>query len=104
MADASVFETGRLTDVWTPSGKDQFGQTRYRRANFDVLTWTVNSIPETYVLPLGLERINSAEVVLKDSQTGHEFGYYTADSLILEQHQGDGMSDTLPALHSFGVV
>lgn len=109
MAEATVFESGKLTDVWTPVGRDAAGTARYRRANFDVLLWAAASgaVAEYYVVPLGIERTNSAEIALKSDgspQIGQEFGYYNSDSLMLEVHQGDGMSDTLQALHSFGFV
>lgn len=109
MAEASIFENGRLTDVWTPAGRDPGGALRFRRANFDVLLWAASSanVPEHYVVPLGLERISGADVALKadgSPQIGQDFGYYSADSLVIDTHQGDGMSDTLQSLHSFGPV
>jgi len=109
MAEAAVFETGRLTDVWTAVGRDAGGTARYRRANFDVLLWSAatGAAAEYYILPLGTERTNAAEIVLKadgSPQIGQEFGYYNGDSMFLDPAQGDGMSDTLQALHSFGYV
>lgn len=102
----SIWEGGRLTDVWTPVGRDAGGAARFRRANFDILNWVSGTgTPDTYVLPLGIERVSAADVVLKadgSGQLGQEFGYYGGDSVVLETHQGDGMSDTLPALHAFG--
>ena len=104
----SIWEGGRLTDVWTPVGRDANGQARYRRANFDLLSWVSgNGAGELYVLPLGIERISAADIVLKgdgSGQIGQEFGYYNSDSLMLDPSQGDGMSDTVQALHTFGFV
>lgn len=109
MAEATVFETGRLTDVWTPAGRDPGGAIRYRRANFDVLLWAASSanVPENYVLPLGLERTSGADIALKadgSPQIGQDFGYYSSESMILETYQGDGMSDAIQSLHAFGPV
>lgn len=105
MADAATFETGKLTDVWVQAGFDQFGQKRFTRANFDVLNWSSDGgYPSMYVLPLGIERTNSADQALKDVyQPGREFGYYGTDSLIVDPAQGDG-SDGIFGLHCFGFV
>ncbi len=102
----TIWEAGRLTDVWTPVGKSDEGNQRYRRANFDILLWssTAGAPPETYVAPLG-DRITGVDVALKESwQTGHEFGYYGKDSILTETHMGDGASDAVTALHDFGYV
>lgn len=109
MAEASFFETGRLTDVWTVAGRDAGGALRYRRAPYDLLLWQPASanVAENYVVPLGIERVNSADVVLKadgSPQIGQEFGYYSGDWVVIDPSSGDGMSDTLQALHSFGPV
>ncbi len=106
MADASVFETGVLTDVWVPLGKNALGNQRFRRANFDVLNWDPTGVgaPSTFVVPFGLERISQAEIVLKDTgQVGIEFGYYGGESLFLDPSQGDG-SDSVIGCNSFGFV
>lgn len=109
MAEAAIFENGKLTDVWAPAGRDAGGAVRYRRANFDVLLWAASStnVPEHYIVPLGLERVSAADIVLKSDgslQVGQDFGYYSSDSLVIDTYQGDGMSDTLQALHTFGPV
>lgn len=108
MAEAAVFETGKLTDIWSQVGRDAGGAPRFRRANFDILLWAAASgvVAEYYVVPLGLERSNSADIALKPDgtgQIGQEFGYYSGDSMFLDPSQGDG-SDTIQGLHSFGYV
>lgn len=105
MADASVFETGKLTDVWVQCGLDAFGQKRFQRANFDVLNWSSDGgYPAMYVVPLGIERTNSADQALNDLfRAGREFGYYGVESFVVDPSQGDG-SDTIFGLHSFGYV
>ena len=109
MADAAFFENAKLTDIWNPIGRDpNTGAMRYRRANFDVMTWVASpsNPPETYVVPLGMERTNSADINLKSDdgrQVGMEFGYYGGDSMVIDTNQGDG-SDSVQGLHSFGPV
>ena len=103
----TIWEAGRLTDVWFQVGKSDEGNVRYRRANFDVLSWaqSLTGAADTYVLPLGWERYSTLEIALKDSwQVGQEFGYYGGDSLYSEPHLGDGQSDSVTALHTFGYV
>jgi hypothetical protein len=104
----TIWEAGRLTDVWTPVGRDAGGAPRYRRAHFDILNWVSGTgVADMYVLPLGTERVNSADIVIKNDgsgQIGQEFGYYSSESMLLDPSQGDGMSDTLQALHTFGYV
>lgn len=105
MGDYASFEAGVLTDVWTFVGYAANGNKRFRRANFDLLNWDAGSgAPSTYVVPLGLERISQAEIILKDTpQVGHEFGYYGGDSAIVDSIPGDG-SDTFVGLNCFGYV
>lgn len=103
----TVWEAGRLTDVWMPVGVSDEGNVRFRRANFDILQWAsvLNGAPDTYVVPLGTDRFPTSEVALKGTwQVGQEFGYYVKDSLYTETHQGDGQSDSVTALHNFGYV
>ena len=108
MADASVFEQGQLNVVWSFVGKDSNGNDRYRRAPFDILNWSSDAgYPQTYIVPLGLERVSAADVVLKADgslQIGQEFGYYTGYRFVIDPSQGDGMGDTLQQLHTFGPV
>lgn len=107
MAAASAFETGRLTDVWVPAGKDSLGNVRYRRAQFDVLLWDISGTPETFVVPLGLERAHSVTAQLVQDHAanfGQEFGYYSADSIVVEPHTADGLQDSVLSLHTFGPV
>lgn len=106
MASAAEFEAGKLTDVWAPAGRDSSGQVRYRRARFDVLVSSLGGSPETYVVPLGSDALYNNDVAVKSdhsAQVGMEFGYYTGDSLFVEQHAGDG-SDNVLGLHTFGPV
>lgn len=105
MADYATFETGILTPVMTFVGAATNGTKRYRRANYDLLNWDAGSgVPSTYVVPLGTERINGAETVLKDSaQVGHEFGYYGGDIYVIDPSSGDG-SDSVIGCHTFGFV
>jgi hypothetical protein len=102
----TVWESGKLTDVWAPVGRSDEGNVRFRRANFDLLNWSqTGGQQEVYVLPGVGDRFPGQEVNLKDSwQTGVEFGYYGKDSAFAETHFGDGQSDSVFALHSFGFV
>lgn len=106
MSTAKDFLTGRLTAVYSPAGNDAAGQTRYQRANFDVLEWAPNASDRrtTYVVPLGTNRISSDDLGISPAaEVGREFGYYTLNSLVIEPHTGDG-SDSWIGLHSFGPV
>lgn len=106
MSTAKDFLTGRLTAVYTPAGNDAAGQTRYQRANFDVLEWSPKAGDRrtTYVVPLGMTRIDTGDIAGSPAvEVGREFGYYTLNSLVIEPHTADG-SDSWAGLHSFGPV
>lgn len=102
----TAWESGILTDVWVPVGKSDEGNRRFRRANFDLLTFSATGgAPDTYVLPNVGDRFTNQEINLKETwQVGHEFGYYGKDSLFTEPHLGDGKSDGVFSLHNFGYV
>lgn len=107
MSDYTDFQTGRLTAIYNQVGNDAAGQPRYVRANFDLLEWasTSSSRRETYVVPLGIERIASEDVqVQNEFQLGREFGYYQIEPLVLDQHQHNGLTDNWIGLHGFGPV
>ena len=105
MTAQADFQTGRLTAIYNQVGNDAAGQPRYVRANFDLLEWAEGSgRRETFVVPLGTERISSDDVgVQAEWQVGREFGYYTLAPLVLEPHQANG-SDSWIGLHGFGPV
>ena len=103
----SVWESGKLTDVWYPVGRSDSGNLRLRRANWDILLWTAPgaSSPDTYVVPFGGDRFTSPDVGLRTSdwQIGTEFGYYGTDSVQIEPHETGGI-DSIQSLHNFGYV
>ena len=106
----TIWEKGKLKAVYQPAGRRENGELRYRRANFDVLEWTAPgaSRSDTFVVPLGLVRIVSADTNLNandgDAQLGHEFGYYDPEITVVEPHEGDGRGDSWKSLHCFGYV
>ena len=104
----SIWEKGRLREVFEPAGKRSDGERRYRRANFDLVEWasTPTGDPELYVAPLGFNRINDGQfnVPATDFNAGAEFGFYSLWREIMEPHEADGKSDTWKALHYFGAV
>jgi len=107
MADSNQFQTGKLHAVYNPVGKTAAGEPRYRRANFDVLEWSsvAGAKRQTYILPLGNERITDVDINLEIPETdahiiGREFGFYDLDFFIVEP--GGDSSDSWKGLHSFG--
>jgi hypothetical protein len=105
MAEA-IWEKGTLRAVLQPVGRRENGEMRYRRALFDVLEWaSVEGQPrETYILPRGIVAVTGTDVnaLNEADEIGREFGYYDAQPLIIEPHEGDGKSDSWRALHAFG--
>lgn len=104
----NIWNKGKLTPIYYPVGKRENGEDRYIRAPFDLLKWqsTTSSTEDLYVLPLGFETIGAKDFTLagQDERTRVEFGYYSPEPIVLQQHEGDGKSDTWKALHSFGPV
>jgi hypothetical protein len=101
----SIWENGKLISIWTPIGKRQNGEAKYRRANYDLLKWakTASTIEETYIVPLG-NRISSNAAALQDAQYGMEFGFYSLERRVIEPHEADGTKDSWDSLHTFGYV
>lgn len=103
-----VWTTGRLTAVYQPAGTHAGGSARWRRAPFDLLTWasTSGGAPETYVSThVGFD--DGFPAVIDDSDavgTGHEFGFYDFEAVIVEPHQGNGLDDSWKSLHSLGYL
>ena len=110
MANAQI-DTGRLTEIFHPIGIFDNGERRYKRANYDLLEWAsvAGRKMETFVVPLGFERITDADLNdfdhLSDEaiDVGQEFGFYTGDRIIVEPHQSDG-SDSWIGLQFFGYI
>lgn len=104
----SIWEAGRLREVFEPVGRRANGELRYRRAKFDVLEWakTATSDAELYVVPSGFNRIEPGQfnVPLDDKNAGSEFGFYSIGAHVIEPHEADGKSDTWKALHGFGAI
>jgi hypothetical protein len=105
MAD-TIFQAGKLTAVYAPVGRRANGELRYRRARFDLLEWAPTGVDAaTFILPLALTGIAADQLNLDEppERYGLEFGYYTVESIVLEQYQGDG-SDSWKGLHTFGPI
>ena len=107
---ADQWQTGQLTQVFNPVGADANGNVRFRRAPFDLLLWgPAGSDPEFFVNTRGFESITSATIQLLENdgdalQVGHEFGYYTKDSVVIEPHCGDGDGDDWHSVTIFGYI
>jgi len=106
----NVWQTGRLTEVFFPAGRNENDQSpRYQRAPFDILQWkgTNGTDFETYILPLGHEVPNSTALSLAgalDHQVGMEFGFYTGERLYLETSQSGGQDAGWFGCHAFGPI
>lgn len=103
----SVWEKGRLEQVFLGVGRRENGEARYRRANFDVLRWTKpgGSNEELYIVPHGVGgRISGGELNLQEEQLGIEFGYYDLEKHVIDPVLADGRRDNWLALHYFGHV
>lgn len=106
MAD-SIWQTGKLTMVMHPVGKREADQSpRYKRALFDVLSWTKpgQSLQEIYVLPIGFEATRYNIAGQQEHQLGMEFGFYTGDVMVIEPHESAGQNDGWLGCHCFGYL
>jgi hypothetical protein len=106
MAD-TVWESGKLTQVFHPAGSWDSGQRRLKLANFELLQWAreLGGVSEQYVVPVGIATFQATDlgVAVREQETGREFGFYDGSpSLVVDYHQADG-SDNILGLHSFGV-
>ena len=96
---ALKWESGVLKQVWFNVGKRDDGSPKLQRAPMDVLQWA--SVPggavEEYVIPLGTERVSSADVndpLSSDGReavdVGQEFGFYVNDAFVIDMVSGHG--------------
>ena len=102
----SNFETGRLTAVYAPYGKDSNNKLRYVRENYDQLEWVAPNATRsaTYAVPLGtIVGGKDPLYQLGVEGLGREFGYYTLESIVADRHQHNG-SDSFVGLQFFGPV
>lgn len=102
----SDFETGRLTPVYTQSGKTANGQLRYVRERYDQLEWVAPGATRTatFAVPLGFEIVgNNPNEQVQDQEIGREFGYYNLNSIVADRHEHNG-SDGFIGLQFFGPI
>lgn len=107
----TIWRSGILRAVWHPAGRfPEDTRPRFIRANFDVLTWVPNAgaAPETWIVTRGGDGFTYAAVnegtLVDDLEISREFGFYAAEPIIIDVHQGDGDGDDWHSLHCFGYV
>jgi len=105
------WEDGVLKAVWYQIGKRSNDDSpKLKRANFDVLNWCPpgGTTVDTFVVPLGYTRITDEDLNdqvndMGEIDFGQEFGFYSKQSYVIEQHEHDG-SDSIFGLNGFGYV
>lgn len=100
----SIWQKGKLNAVYVPAGMRANGSPRFRRANFDLLSWAASaSGPESiYIATIG-DRVSANAINNAEENLGSEFGFYELEPIVIEPHQADG-SDSWIGLHTMGAV
>ena len=104
----SVWETGKLQEVFHPVGRRENGEIEYRRGGFDLLEWKRpgGTDPEVFALPVSIGSQftgTGISVETNDERGGVEFGYYSPERHIFEANEADGKKDSWRSLHGFGL-
>lgn len=102
---ANVWASGRLKAVFHQIGNHANGSPKYRRAQYDFLSWDSNAdgVEEQYVVSPAGAQINSAEIneTGQQHELGSFFGFYEPGAEVIDA-SNPGDIDTWNGLHSFG--
>lgn len=113
----NVWQSAKITSVFSPVGTHSNGDVKYSRQRFDVMRWASpgNTDDETWVVsptadsytPIGLVenflRRKSSNVL--DEGLTQDYGWYTADRLIIDSvGVPDAADEKLSDFHQFGPV
>ena len=113
----NTWQRAKITSVFSPVGTHSNGDVKYSRQNFDVMrwkkpggtadeTWVVSPTADSYT-PISLvenfARPSSTNVL--DEGLTQDYGWYTADRLIIESVGApDAADEKLTDFHFFGPI
>ena len=113
----NVWQSAKITSVFAPAGTDSNGDVKYARQNFDVMRWSGpgGGDDETWVVspradshpPIGLIEnfLRGQSTNVLDEGLTQDYGFYTADRLIIDQAGvPDAADEKLTDFHFFGPI